>query len=147
MDNTKSSLLRSGAERCYSEPTLFDDPEAQRNPETQRTTLPDRSEPEYNRRSGTKKKLECYRSGSTEKTGPPRKLAHTIPEAVRASGISRSALYLAIGRGALQARKCGARTLILDSDLRRLLRKLPPLKREPKRGQSAPFEAEGRLPR
>jgi hypothetical protein len=54
-----------------------------------------------------------------------RKLAHTIPEAVRASGISRTALYLAIGRGALHARKCGARTLILDSDLRRFLRNLP----------------------
>jgi hypothetical protein len=55
-----------------------------------------------------------------------RPIAHTIREAVRASGISRSALYLAIGRGALRARKCGARTLILDSDLRRFLRKLPP---------------------
>ena len=55
------------------------------------------------------------------------KLAHTIPEAVRASGISRSAIYVAIGQGALRARKHGARTLILDSELRRFLRGLPRL--------------------
>jgi hypothetical protein len=55
------------------------------------------------------------------------KLAHTIPEAVLASGLSRSMLYLEIRRGALRARKCGARTLILDLDLRRFLRGLPPL--------------------
>jgi hypothetical protein len=53
------------------------------------------------------------------------KVAFTIKEAVRASGLSRSLLYVAISRGALQARKCGARTLILDSDLRRFLRHLP----------------------
>jgi hypothetical protein len=53
------------------------------------------------------------------------KVAFTIKEAVRASGLSRSLLYVAMGRGALQARKCGARTLILDTDLRRFLRSLP----------------------
>jgi hypothetical protein len=53
------------------------------------------------------------------------KIAHTIPEAVEASGLSRSMLYIAIGRGALRARKCGARTVILDSDLREFLRSLP----------------------
>jgi hypothetical protein len=36
-------------------------------------------------------------------------------------------LYVAIGRGALRARKCGSRTLILDADLRRYLRSLPRL--------------------
>jgi hypothetical protein len=59
------------------------------------------------------------------------KLAHTIPEAVLASGLSRSMLYLAISRGALRAKKCGARTLILDLDLRRFLRGLPPLAARP----------------
>jgi excisionase family DNA binding protein len=54
-----------------------------------------------------------------------RKVAFTIKEAARASGLSRSLLYIAIGRGALRARKCGARTLILDADLRQFLRKLP----------------------
>ncbi len=53
------------------------------------------------------------------------KIAHTIPEAVQASGLSRSMLYLAIGCGKLHARKCGARTVILDSDLRQFLRGLP----------------------
>jgi hypothetical protein len=67
------------------------------------------------------------------------KLAHTIAEAVRASSISRSALYLAIARGALVAKKCGARTLILDADLKRFLRTLPRLATtpEPKSSQEA----------
>jgi excisionase family DNA binding protein len=55
------------------------------------------------------------------------KVAFTIKEAARASGLSRSLLYVAIGRGSLRARKCGARTLILDSELRRFLRSLPHL--------------------
>jgi hypothetical protein len=54
-----------------------------------------------------------------------RTIAHTIPQAVLASGLSRSLLYVAIGRGELRARKCGARTIILDSDLRRFLNRLP----------------------
>jgi hypothetical protein len=58
---------------------------------------------------------------------PTRKVAFTLKEAAHASGLSRSLLYVAIGRGALRARKCGARTLILDSDLRRFLRSLPAL--------------------
>ena len=57
----------------------------------------------------------------------PHKLAFTIKEAAYATGLSRSLLYIAIGRGALRARKCGARTLILDADLRRFLRSLPSL--------------------
>jgi len=36
---------------------------------------------------------------------PPRPLAHTILDAVRASGLSRSMLNVAIGRGELRARK------------------------------------------
>jgi hypothetical protein len=55
------------------------------------------------------------------------KIAFTVKEAVRASGLSRSMLYVAIGDGALRARKCGARTLILEADLRRFLRSLPRL--------------------
>ena len=60
------------------------------------------------------------------------KVAFTIKEAVRASGLSRSLLYVAISRGALKARKCGARTLILDTDLRRFLRSLPHAQRSEK---------------
>lgn len=56
-----------------------------------------------------------------------KKVAFTLKEAASASGISRSLLYLAISRGDLQARKYGARTLILNSDLRQFLSSLPRL--------------------
>jgi hypothetical protein len=55
------------------------------------------------------------------------KVAFTIKEAAHASGLSRSLLYVAIGRGALRAKKCGARTVILNSDLLQFLGGLPPL--------------------
>src|SRR5215471_8585256 len=76
-------------------------------------------------------------------TRAPVKIAHTMPEAVQASGLSRSMLYVAIGRGKLRAMKCGARTLILDADLRRFLRSLPRLaKCGP--GSDAPMHKQGR---
>jgi excisionase family DNA binding protein len=53
------------------------------------------------------------------------RLAFTIKEAARVVGLSRSLLYIAIAQGALRARKCGARTVILEADLRRFLRGLP----------------------
>jgi excisionase family DNA binding protein len=55
------------------------------------------------------------------------KVAFTIKEAASASGLSRSSLYVAIGRGALRARKSGGRTLIIESDLKRFLISLPSL--------------------
>ena len=45
------------------------------------------------------------------------KIAFTINEAARVSGLSRSLLYIAIGSGALRAKKCGRRTLVLAPDL------------------------------
>lgn len=69
--------------------------------------------------------IQHYTPKGAEQSAELRKLAHTIPQAVQASGLSRSMLYLAIGRGKLRARKCGARTLILDSDLKKFLRSLP----------------------
>jgi len=65
---------------------------------------------------------------SAQTSEPQSKIAYTVREAVRASGLSRSTLYLVIGSGALRVRKHGTRTLILDSDLRRFLRGLPPTK-------------------
>jgi hypothetical protein len=65
------------------------------------------------------------------------KIAYTVREAVHASGLSRSSLYIAIGNGALRARKHGARTLILDSDLRRFLRGLPQTKNITSSGAAA----------
>ncbi len=52
-------------------------------------------------------------------------LAVTIPEAVKATGLSRSALYEALKRGDLIARKAGRRTLISFADLEAFLASLP----------------------
>jgi excisionase family DNA binding protein len=65
----------------------------------------------------------------TEIASSPQKFALTIKEVARATGLSRSLIYVAISRGMLRARKCGARTLVLDTDLRRFLRSLPALAR------------------
>jgi len=53
------------------------------------------------------------------------KVGLTIPEAVRISGVSRSALYVEIAEGRLKARKLGRRTLILREDLEGFLKALP----------------------
>ena len=52
-------------------------------------------------------------------------LAVTIPEAVRLTGLSRSALYELMKRGDLTARKAGRRTLISFADLEAYLAGLP----------------------
>ncbi|WAT17109.1 helix-turn-helix domain-containing protein [Aurantiacibacter sp. MUD11] len=52
-------------------------------------------------------------------------IAVTIPQAVQASGLSRSALYEAMKRGDLTARKAGRRTLIAFADLEAYLASLP----------------------
>ena len=49
----------------------------------------------------------------------------TVPEAVQYSGCSRSALYEAMKRGDLIARKAGRRTLISFRDLEAYLANLP----------------------
>lgn len=52
-------------------------------------------------------------------------IAVTIPEAVKLSGLSRSALYEALKRRTITARKAGRRTLISFSDLEAYLASLP----------------------
>ena len=52
-------------------------------------------------------------------------LAVTIPDAVRLSGCSRSALYEALKRGDLTARKAGRRTLTPFAELEAYLASLP----------------------
>ncbi|MWV26441.1 helix-turn-helix domain-containing protein [Aurantiacibacter rhizosphaerae] len=52
-------------------------------------------------------------------------IALTIPQAVQASGLSRSGLYEALRRGDLTARKAGRRTLIAFTDLENYLASLP----------------------
>jgi hypothetical protein len=49
------------------------------------------------------------------------RVALTLKEAARESGIKRALLCVAVGSGMLQAHKCSARTLILHSDLQRFL--------------------------
>lgn len=53
------------------------------------------------------------------------KLALSIPEAVAASGFSRSSLYEEIGAGRLRAVKRGRRVAILSDDFRAWLKSLP----------------------
>lgn len=55
-------------------------------------------------------------------------IAVTIPDAVKASGMSRSSIYEALKRGDLSARKAGRRTLISFSDLQAYLATLPEYK-------------------
>ena len=52
-------------------------------------------------------------------------IALSIPEVVSITGIGRTSLYAAIKAKALVARKCGKRTIILQSDLITWLNSLP----------------------
>ena len=52
-------------------------------------------------------------------------LAVTIPEAVKLSGMSRSAIYEALKNRAIIAKKAGRRTLIPFADLETYLANLP----------------------
>jgi excisionase family DNA binding protein len=52
-------------------------------------------------------------------------IAVTIPDAVKASGMSRSSLYEALKRGDLRASKAGRRTLIPFADLQNYMAALP----------------------
>lgn len=52
-------------------------------------------------------------------------LAVTIPDAVKLSGLSRSAIYEALKIRAITARKAGRRTLIPFADLEAYLANLP----------------------
>jgi excisionase family DNA binding protein len=60
-------------------------------------------------------------------------LAYGVTAACRISGLGRTTIYAALKSGALSARKCGRRTLILADDLEAFLRKLPSA-----RGESSP---------
>lgn len=53
------------------------------------------------------------------------KIAVTIPEAVRISGLGRTSLYGLFTAGEITPRKAGRRTLILVKDLERYLASLP----------------------
>ncbi|MDR7070525.1 excisionase family DNA binding protein [Pseudoxanthomonas japonensis] len=50
-------------------------------------------------------------------------LAHTVPEACRRLGISRTTIYQLIANGGLRSFKIGARTLIPEEDLHNFIAK------------------------
>jgi excisionase family DNA binding protein len=52
-------------------------------------------------------------------------LAVTVPEAIKLSGMSRTAIYEALKRQDITARKAGRRTLISFADLEAYLANLP----------------------
>jgi hypothetical protein len=58
------------------------------------------------------------------------KLAFSISEVVRTSGIGRTLVFAEIKVGRLIARKCGRRTLILKEDLLKWLSTLPAVETE-----------------
>jgi excisionase family DNA binding protein len=66
------------------------------------------------------------KNGKKETQQPP-KIAYSPREAASIGSISRSTLYGAIRRRELRIVKKGARTLVLDRDLRRWLEGLPPI--------------------
>ena len=53
------------------------------------------------------------------------RLAHSICDVAKITGVGRSLLYEEIKEGRLRIRKLGRRTLIFDSDLRAWLESLP----------------------
>ncbi|MDN4986567.1 helix-turn-helix domain-containing protein [Bradyrhizobium sp. WYCCWR 13022] len=56
---------------------------------------------------------------------PLEREALSISEACAVAGIGKTKIYQAISDGALKARKCGKRTLVLRDDLRKFLAALP----------------------
>ncbi len=54
--------------------------------------------------------------------------ALTVADAIRFTGLNRTALYRLMAEGRLAPRKIGRRTLLLASELRELIEKAPPAK-------------------
>ena len=56
---------------------------------------------------------------------PEKKFAYSVEDAAIVADLSRTALYAAIQRGELIARKNGRRTVVLADDLKLYLQQLP----------------------
>jgi len=50
---------------------------------------------------------------------------YSVAQIVKMTGVGRSTIYGAMGRGTLKARKLGRRTIVLASDLDNWLNRLP----------------------
>lgn len=72
--------------------------------------------------------------------GSSDKLAYSINEAIRASGIGRTALFSEIRAGNIPARKRGRRTLILAKDLGDFLERLPQSNSAKRKRQASMFD-------
>jgi hypothetical protein len=79
-----------------------------------------------------------------ESGSPPDRLAYSVDELSAAGSVGRQLIYDAIGAGALRAKKCGDRTLILHKEAERWLSNLPDWTSRP-RGRAAQKNHERRL--
>jgi len=62
---------------------------------------------------------------STSKKRRMSRIAYSVPDAAKHSGIGRTSIYEALRAGSLKAKKMNNRTIILRSDLLTFLRSLP----------------------
>jgi excisionase family DNA binding protein len=70
--------------------------------------------------------LNALGFGARKAKPAPPKVGYSVKEAADASGLGRTTIYAAVRRGELRMVKKGARSIILDRDLRRWLEGLPP---------------------
>jgi hypothetical protein len=70
--------------------------------------------------------LKAIGFGARKAKSVPPKIGYSVKEAANASGLGRTSIYAAVRRRELRIVKKGARSIILDRDLRRWLEGLPP---------------------
>ena len=75
---------------------------------------------------GVAKALKELGFGARKAKPAPPKIGYSVKEAADASGLGRTTIYAAVRQGELRMVKKGARSIILDRDLRRWLEGLPP---------------------